>query len=224
MFKRTVLFLIIMQAVIGKTAVADIDWVGLDFKNKPCKDYNIPQIHVGVFDYTNPEQRKNNLPVVEEYHFSKELQMLLPEKSDGKVDIGGFHYTLRAFPNHHKALNAIMYYQLINGSNSKMPALTLPVECYMQRAISFAPNDVVSYMLYATYLKKTKHFQQADDYYKKAIQIAPNEPSVNYSYGLFLIDLKKYPEALEQAKLVYKNNYPKQKLKQKLIASGYWKD
>ncbi|MDD5276200.1 MAG: hypothetical protein PHR16_08965 [Methylovulum sp.] len=224
MFKQIILLLAIMQLVICKTSLADGSWVGLDFNNQPCNSYKIPTIHVATSDYTNPEHRKNNLPIVEEYHFSPALQRLLPESAGG-IDIGGLHYTLRAFPNHHKALNAVMYYQLINDHEIKLKkagALTVPVECYMKRAIHFSPHDIVSYMLYASYLKKVNHFEEANNIYKQALKVAPTDLRVRYSYGLFLMGIKKYTEALAQAEIIYKKNYPKQKLKQDLIAIGQW--
>jgi hypothetical protein len=200
---------------------ASAPWVGLSFTGKPCLGGKT--MSYGPFDYNNVADRRTKLPIVEEYHFTKDIEMLV-KGNTGSIP-ADIDYTLTAFPNHHKALVALMYYQLINQpdiATNKKPGLISPLECYLQRAIYFSPQDAVVYSTYAAYLKKIKHFQEAEAVYKKAIEAIPAEPAIKYSYGLFLCDLKKYPEALAQAQMVYQNGYPKQKLKQLLMKSGHW--
>lgn len=205
--------------LIAGASHADADrpapWVGLTFAGLPCEG---GQIHYGPFDYTSAARRAHQLPIVEEYHFTKEVQGLIKGKS-GTL-LSDIDYTLGAFPNHHKALNALTYFTLLSKPGTD---IITPLECYFQKAINFAPKDTITYMLYASYLKKTKHYEEADKIYNKAIKVAPTDLPIRYSYGLFLLSLKKYAEAQEQAEVVYEKDYPKQKLKQKLMASGHWK-
>jgi len=173
----------------------------------------------------NAENRRTKLPIVEHYHFTPEVQKLIKGKSGYLV--GDLAYTLRAFPNHYKALTSLTYYQVLHqidiAEKIKRPVQPA-VECYFQRAAHFVPDDAVVQMLYAIYLKKIKRYDLAEKHYQKAIQIAPDNMKLRYMYGLFLVKHKKYALANEQAKIVYSNNYPKQKLKKKLIAAGIWKE
>lgn len=213
-------FLIFVSVNNVKADSMAAPWVGVSFSGGSCDGGH--QAY-GPYDYTNAKHRALNLPIVEEYHFTKDVQMLVKGNTGYLRD--DLDYTLKAFPNHHKALNSIINYQLIykyDIEKKRKDALNSPVECYLQRALRFSPNDIVSYMLYASYLKKTRHIPEAEAAYKKALGIAPDELAVKHSYGLFLFELKKYPEALEMAKAIYAKKYPKQKLKELLVKSGHW--
>ena len=56
----------------------------------------------GPFDYRT--ERGYNLDVVESYHFTPPVEALI-RGSSGTIG-GDLDYTLRAFPNHDRALNA----------------------------------------------------------------------------------------------------------------------
>lgn len=221
------LFILTFSNESAAESIPPAQWVGDDFKGRPCSG---EFFHYGPYDYTNPEHRKLKLPIVEEYHYTRETEHLLPETSgayQGKVRIGGMQYTLAAFPNHHKALRGIAQYQLLFEDDIKRgikDAPTTAVECYFERAIKFSPKDATTHIIYATYLKKIKHTELADKHYQKGISLAPDIMEFRYNYGLFLADQKKYSEALIQAKEVYEKKYPKQHLKEKLIKAGFWNE
>ena len=92
----------------------------------------------GPFDYRDPNARTNSLPIVEDFHFTIDVETLKHGKS-GPVaaDIG---YTLRAFPNHPRALRSIARYELEGG---KFPedSIIPSADCYFQRALAFAPDS-----------------------------------------------------------------------------------
>jgi len=197
-------------------------WVGVDFKGMPCQGEHE---NYGPYDYRNIENRQKKLPIVEHYHFTPDVQRLIKGKS-GTI-VGDLAYTLRAFPNHYKALTALSYYQVlfkdeINLGRKKpvQPA----VECYFQRAIHYFKDDAVLHVLYASFLNKIKRHKMADEHYLKAIDIDPDNLRLHYLYGMYLVKRKKFDKALEQAKIVYKGNYKNQKLKKKLIAIGLWQE
>lgn len=197
-------------------------WVGVDLKGFPCQGE--PE-NYGPFDYANPIHRRTKLGIVERYHFTPEVQTLRKGKS-GSI-VGDLAYTLRAFPNHYKALTALSYYQVLYQNEirkGKKKPVTPAVECYFQRAIHFVPNDPVVHILYASYLKKIKHYHQAEEEYKKAIKLDPDNSKFHYIYGMFLMRQKQYTKALEQAKIVYARKYKNLKLKKKLKAVGVWKE
>lgn len=198
---------------------AQAPWVGADLKGLPCTGEGQGY---GPFDYTKSNER-GKIPIVEAHHFTPEVENHLKGES-GYLE-GDLDYTLRAVPNHHKALLSVIRYQL--KLNKKLllkntPLLT-PVECYLQRAIHFSPNDAASFSLYAYYLKEVGETQKAADLYQKALAIAPDNAKIQYSYSLLLIDLKQYDKALEYAEKAYTHGKPPEGLKNKLIKLGVWK-
>ena len=58
----------------------------------------------GPYDYTNPIHFREKLPIVEGAHFDAGVESLRGhlKKNAGTLD-GDLDYTLRAFPNHHRA-------------------------------------------------------------------------------------------------------------------------
>ncbi len=211
---------IFVSCLYAKSAV----WVGNNLKGFPCQG---ELENYGPFDYRSLKNRQKKLPIVEHYHFTPDVQKLIRGKSSSIV--GDLAYTLRAFPNHYKALKALSYYQTLFESDikkRKKKAVAPAVECYFQRAIRFVPDDAVVKMLYASYLKQIKQYKLADEYYQKAIETAPEKlkPKFRYIYGLFLIKQKKFDQANEQAKIIYAKNFPNMRLKKKLMAAGAWKE
>jgi tetratricopeptide (TPR) repeat protein len=223
-------FLILTDIVFISVANAQFErneapWVGEDFNGFSCDGQHMAY---GPFDYSNALHRKNKLPIVESYHFTNETRQLLPEKSGtakGQVDIGGIEYTLTAFPNHYKALDALVNYHIIfryEIKKNNMRSAKTSVACYFLRAINYAPDDATVRILFATYLKKIKKFQLADDLYQQAINLEPDNLKFRYSYGLFLVKQNKLSMAKEQAKIIYSEDFPRLTLKQQLKAAGTW--
>ncbi len=175
----------------------------------------------GPYDYTKAHER-SQLPIVESYHFTPEVENLIKGKS-GNIP-GDLDYTLRAAPNHHRALLSIIHYQIKLNSKllSNSNPLETPVECYMQRAIHFSPSDAVSYSLYGYYLAKINKLETAVKYYNKAISLSPDNAKIAYSFGLLLLELKRYEDALKYANIAYQNKQTPKGLKQKLEKLGFF--
>ncbi len=195
-------------------------WVGNSFNGYACQGSNQG---FGPYDYSNKKHRKKHLPIVENYHFTPEIQQLIRGKT-GSV-LGDINYTIMAFPNHYKALTALMYYDSIFQSEiiaKKKRAISPPLECYFQRAMNFVSKDATLKMLYAGYLKKKNKIELATQFYEKAIELAPKQLRFRYIYAMFLMDQKQYNPAVEQAKIIYEKHYPDQKLKKALIKLGKW--
>jgi tetratricopeptide (TPR) repeat protein len=222
---RRILFISLLSSLLLSDLYAmQAAWVGEDLKGFACQGE--PE-NFGPFDYRSMENKRKRLPIVEHYHFTPEVQQLIRGKS-GSI-VGDLAYTLRAFPNHYKALKALSYYQILRktGINKQQKAAISPaVECYFQRAIHFVPDDAIVQMLYASYLKQVKQYKLADEYYLKAIETASEKlkPKLRYIYGLFLVKQKKYRKAYEQAKIIYAKKFPNMRLKQKLMTAGAWKE
>lgn len=173
----------------------------------------------GPFDYTNEDHRKTKLAVVERYHFNSDVESLKKGMSD--YVYGDLNYTLRAFPNHHRALHAMARYQLINGKPKD--ARIYSADCYFKRAIRFRPKDAMSHMLYGIYLHRLNKKKQALDRYKLAEKLRPDSTEIKYNMGLLYFDLKKYDEAVNYARLAYQRGYPLPGLRERLKKKGLWK-
>ncbi len=200
-------------------SAAEAPWVGVDLKNLPC---NGGAQGYGPFDYTNPEHQ-SYIPIVEEHHFNSNVENHI-KGQEGNI-VGDIDYTLRAIPNHHRALISMIRYQLkINSHLITDSHLISKPECYLQRAINFSPKDAATLSLYAHYLKELNFFEKAYKLYKGALNISPNNAKIAYSFSLMLIDLKQYEDALRYAKIAYQYKNTPSGLKNKLKKLGLWND
>jgi len=190
-------------------------WPGHDLNGAPC---NGRDQGYGPYDYTNPNHRGFNLRVVEIEHFTKEVENLTKghRLPDPYSDLD---YTIMAFPNHHRALYAMMRYQM---KNPELASRRLRVECHFQRAIKFQPNDYRVMQLYANYLTKKKRSEMAVTVYKKALNIPSAPAIINYTLGLLYFDMKKFDDAVEQAEIAYDGGVKKSKLAKKLKSINLW--
>jgi tetratricopeptide (TPR) repeat protein len=169
----------------------------------------------GPFDYNDPTARQENLPRVEQHHFTPVVQSLRSGQT-GSVshDLG---YTLRAFPNHHAALDAASRYELKGG---RMVDLDIRgAECFFKRAIAFRPEDETVRMLYANHLVKRKRIDDAREQYVKALELAPESAEVNYNAGLFFLAQGDVERAKDLATIAYRQGYPLPGLRNKIAAA-----
>jgi len=178
--------------------------------------------HFGPYDYRDPS-RKDEIYLVEKAHFDLEVFRLENAGRDGRnaPPGGGIDYTLRAFPNHHRALDALSRL-VIKEKNLKPQNMTWPSECYFKRAIIFAPDDGVVYHIYGNYLYRIGKIEEAITAYKKAIALIPDYAEAHYNLGLILYKQKRYAESQVHAKKAYSLNYPLAALKEKLKSVGCW--
>src|SRR4051794_345698 len=88
----------------------------------------------GPFDYRTGQAQ---LAVVDSNHFTPEVENL---KRGENATIGGdLDYTLRASPNHHRALMSLTNYA-VRMNTTKAPNMPRSVDCYFDRARRFAPD------------------------------------------------------------------------------------
>ena len=168
----------------------------------------------GPFDYRDPLARQQSLQVVETHHFTPDVESLKRGKTSSAA-IDDLDYTLRAFPNHHRALNSVARYALQGGKFAKDTSIP-SADCYFKRAIAFRPNDEIVRMIYANYL--TKHDQQdaARTQYEEALSLAPDSIEVNYNAGLYFVSQGDLPRAKQLAKIAYAGGYPLPGLQRKI--------
>lgn len=131
--KKIATFALLLFSTIANSAQAP--WVGVNLKGLPCTGKGQGY---GPFDYIKAEER-SEMPIGESYHFKADIENLTNKDPSGDLD-----YTLRAIPNHHRALLSAIRYQLKLNNKLIKGALVSPAECYLQRAIHFSPKDSAS--------------------------------------------------------------------------------
>jgi len=216
---KSVYFSILALASISPAVLAgknNSSWVGTDFEGKEC---NGGRQGYGPFDYLQRASLPGELAVVEDNHFTENVENL--ESGNTGNLTSEIHYTLSAWPNHHRALNSILKYRLQRmPSDERFP----PAECYLQRAIKFSPNDPTPYILFGLLLHKFGNYEAALSAYQTATRLLPRDIVTQYNVGLTLVELKRYEEAKKVAEEVYASGFPLPGLKNKLIRAGYWEN
>lgn len=179
--------------------------------------------HIQAMGDQMPHSEKRLL--VEGPHFSARVENLIGAQSGGQSGPPGadIDYTLRAFPNHHRALMAVMRYG--EKTNSQQPAgLRRTVECYFERAIRFKPDDTIARIIYSTYLVKNKRVPEAVVQLESATRIAADNAFSHYNIGLAYFDMKIYDRALAQAHRALALGFERMELRDQLEKAGQWKD
>ncbi len=170
----------------------------------------------GPYDYRTA---KDKLVIVEGAHFTNDVEAL--RRGTTGTLAGDIDYTLRASPNHHRALIA-----MINlGRNLKTeqpPGAKYTISCYLNRAIRFAPDDGVAYLIYGTYLMRTGNRTEAMRQLQTALSLDPDNANVHYNLGLAYFDLQDYPKARLHAKRAYEIGFAFPGLKKMLEGVGQW--
>lgn len=172
----------------------------------------------GPFDYRT--ERGHNLKIVEMAHFTAAVEALI-RGNTSETPAGDIDYTLRAFPNHHRALVSVMRW----GEKTKSPqprGLRYSVECYFHRAVQFRPDDAIVRMLFATFLYSKERTPEAMLQLETATDLAKDNPFTHYNIGLVYLDMKAYDKALSAAHRAYGLGFTRPDLKDALIAAKKW--
>jgi hypothetical protein len=171
----------------------------------------------GPFDYRSidPQMKRT----VETYHFTTSVESLTSGRSGA---LGAdLDYTLRAIPNHPRALLAMMRYGE-KLKSEKVPGANWSVACYFDRAIRFQPADPTVRTLYGTYLARRGQRAAALEQLEEAQRLGGDDANLQYNLGLVYFDLKKYDEALAFAQKAYAQGFPLPGLRNKLQQVGKW--
>lgn len=179
----------------------------------------------GPFDYRVATRESKGL--VEGAHFSRDVENLKGYKA---IRLGGLRgdpggdidYTLRAFPNHPRALWAMV--RLSEKEKKEQPkGANWIVECYFDRAVRFRPDDLNVRVIYANFLIKRKRTAEAAAQLDLADKAGDAE-SANFYYnlGLALADVQRWERARVRANQAYELGFPLPGLKDKLIKAGQW--
>jgi len=183
-----------------------------------CGPLKIPNKH-GPYDYRTATPAELNL--VERAHFTPAVEALIkPMFRDFGPDLG---YTLWAFPNHHRALVALI--NLTEKEKSSQPVgLPYPAECYFERAIRYKADDNIVRMLYANFLVLQKRKGDAItelNYVENKVQ---DNPLSHYNLAQLYMDAGNFNKARIHAKLSLELGWPKTDIKERLESLGQWAD
>ena len=186
----------------------------------------------GPYDYrpdkyvyeTTYGSHKNRVNIVERAHFTIETEMLVSRKTGLVVPPGAdLSYTLRAFPNHHRALMTLI--ALSEKEKTDKPRESIyTVDCWFRRAVAWVPDDNVVKMIYSTYLVKTNRRNEAEEQLETAARQAGDNVFTHHNLGLVYFDMKMYEKALLHAHKTYGLGMTVQTLKEQLKGAGKWSE
>jgi len=170
----------------------------------------------GPYDYRT---NKAELVVVENFHFTPDIEQLKSSTAGANLE-----YTLRASPNHHRALLAMSNLAIRDKTQRPAGARGYTIDCYFERAMRFAGDDGVVRIIYGIYLFRTGKKQESATVLEEARRFEPANSNLEYNLGLVYLDLTNYPKALESAHKAYALGAQLPGLRNKLKAAGVWKE
>jgi Tfp pilus assembly protein PilF len=174
----------------------------------------------GPIDYRSASPANKNL--VERAHFTATVERL--QRGNTTIRPGpDIDYTLRAFPNHPRALSAMM--RLAEREKVAKPhGSRYTIDCWFDRALRFQPEDGAVRMLFGTYLARHGKPKEALEQLELARELlGDNDGNAHYNLGLAYTDLKQYDKALEHAHKAYALGFDLPGLRAKLQRAGKWR-
>ncbi|HET9977951.1 MAG TPA: ABC transporter permease [Burkholderiaceae bacterium] len=172
----------------------------------------------GPFDYRS--MRRDQLANVENFHFTPEVEALLRGKSSTQIG-ADINYVLLVFPNHPRALLAMMRLGE-KQKTSQPPGAAYPVECYFERALRFQPEDNVARMAYAMFLIRSTRAPEALRELDRVVGKAGDNAFTHFNAGLLYFEMKEYDKALVQAHRAQALGMPRTDLRDQLKSVGKW--
>ncbi|MGH8501163.1 MAG: tetratricopeptide repeat protein [Gammaproteobacteria bacterium] len=173
----------------------------------------------GPFDYTNSEHQDQMYRVTSE-HFTPSVEALQAGATSENL-MHDLDFTLRAIPNHHRALYAMLRHKL--NPAGKQSGYKTP-ECYFQRALQFKPTDGVVHMLFGIYLYGNGDMQESLEELQQAVKIMPSSAEAHYNLGLVSLAVKDHEAARKHAQEAYRLGYPLPGLRERLQELGVWEE
>lgn len=206
---------------LAKTSVALIGGIltlSAAAQANPCGSLHQPGKY-GPYDYRTAGAEQRSL--VERAHFTQEVADL--RKPVFQYFGPDLHYTLWAFPNHHRALMTLI--NLVLKEKSQQPkAMVFTSECYFERALRFTPDDMLARMIYALYLttfnRKADALMQLDYVAEKT----DDAPMTMYNVAKMYFDLEEYEKSRLAMKKAAKQGAPFVDLIEQLRKAGHWDD
>jgi tetratricopeptide (TPR) repeat protein len=177
----------------------------------------------GPYDYRKASTEfAHELFLVHSAHFTPDIENGIKGRSG---TLGNeLDYTLRAFPNHVRALTSLDLLSRREKESSTLKGSRFPVECYFERAVRFAPDDGAARAAYANFLFARGRTEAALQMFIQAANLMPENATINYNLGLAYLKVKNYEQANTYAHKAYALGFPLPALKNMLTAAGKWDD
>lgn len=176
--------------------------------------------HYGPFDYR--VERGEKLTVVERFHFTPDVESLRGGASSSKIG-GDLSYTLRAFPNHHRALHTLA--RLAVKEKTATPrGSRYTVDCWFERAMRFRHDDGTVRMIYGIYLFQTNKKADALKMLESAEELGESSANFHYNMGLLYADFERYDDARRHAHRAYALGFSLPGLRNRLQRAGQWRE
>ena len=195
--------------------------VSAAFSLQVCPAPDLDRQGAGPWDYTDPQYHTNprRLPLVEQHHFMPEVEFL--RRSSTRTLGQSISFTLRASPNHHRALRSMT--QLVQRTDSLWPqGLQYSMDCWFSRARRFQPNDGMVPMIHGMYYYDIGEYEEALERMQEGLALEPDNRNILYNIGLVYMELDRYEEAREHARKAYDAGFPLEGLRRQLQAAGEW--
>ncbi|MFT7724540.1 MAG: hypothetical protein QM788_17200 [Roseateles sp.] len=173
----------------------------------------------GPFDYRVEKDQK--LAIVESRHFTTEVERLIAGHA-GYLG-GDIDYTLRASPNHHRALMSLANWG-VKLKGAQPPNMNYTVDCYFDRAFRFRPDDRIPQLIYIDYLNRLGRKDKALQMAEPLLRVPELDPPTRNNLGMLMFDLGNYDEALKQCHLSIADGWPRTDLQNRLKAIGRWQE
>ncbi len=191
---------------------------GTPIQNSSCGPLNSP----GQYGPYDARTDLDKLGIVLGRHFRPEVESLIRGTSSATPG-GDIDYTLRAIPNHPKALLAMM--RLGEKEKSPQPKDSrYTVECWFDRAIRFRPDDTMVRMIYTMFLTQNNRKPEALAQLEIVQKAAEDNAFTHQNVGLLYFDLGDYPQALLEAHKAIALGLDRPDLRGKLQAVGQWRE
>ncbi|MDH4393730.1 MAG: ABC transporter permease [Aquabacterium sp.] len=176
----------------------------------------------GPWDYR--VERGANLDLVERHHFTRPVQQLLSGQTTTRENLAAdIAYTLRAFPNHHRALDA-MTRLARERKTAQPPGSEHTLDCWYERALRFRKDDTVVRAMYALYLGQSGRRDLALTHLEQALQFAADNAISIYNIGLALFEVQAFDRAVYAAHRAAELGNPRTGLADKLKKGGHWRE
>lgn len=172
----------------------------------------------GPFDYRT---HKHELKIVEGAHFTPEVERL--ERGKTNTTAGSdIDYTLRASPNHHRALKAMM--DLARKEKRDPPnGARYSVSCWFMRGEVYRPDDAMVKVLHGIFLLRSGKKAEAVGKLEQAASLDSADANIQYNLGLAYFDVGQHEKALQSAHRAYAAGFPLPGLREKLKRAGKWR-
>lgn len=177
-----------------------------------------PPADNGPYDYRTVRDRR--LKIVEEFHFTSNVEQLRSGNSSAYVgaELG---FTLRAFPNHHRALVAAV--RLTELQKTDQPkGFQYTIECYLERAVRFSSKDPIARMMYAQWLGQRGRKDEAMELLAPVEGLADGNPLTLHNLGLVYLQLGQHEQALKLAQQSLALGMVHNSLRDALKEAGRW--